>query len=202
MEPEIGWNSPNGLLTSASGATHTENRVCELPAAAHVHVDDIRRLVFIFPICSQLPQSVEGQPVMFDGRTGIVACAGEYPDAASPEAHWESVLSRRRSFRAIPRPRLRLDEYSSHRGADPDGIYSIEAALIQSYGFDRSAFRCPQGTWVGQDRPDLLAGAGRRLPRIAPGRRVRRRRIASPTHRSVGRQPHHATTLKPREIPA
>jgi enediyne polyketide synthase len=99
----------------------------------------------------------------------IVGMACRYPDARTPEELWQTVLARRRAFRRLPEERLRLEGYSAAYDADPDGIYPIEAAVLEDYAFDRARFRIPTGAvasadlthWLALDvATDALADAG------------------------------------------
>lgn len=112
----------------------------------------------------------------------IVGMACRYPDARSPDDLWDNVLAQRRAFRRIPSERLRLDDYLSADRNAPDRTYSVEAALIENYEFDRVRFRVA-GTsfrsadlahWVALDVADraLTDGGfsnGEGLPREATG---------------------------------
>ena len=86
----------------------------------------------------------------------VVAAACEFPDASTPQALWQLVLHGRQCFRRFPPERLPLGDY--FRGEDdPDGIYPIEAALIEGYAFDRSRFMVPRSSFAAPDispRPD------------------------------------------------
>ncbi len=87
----------------------------------------------------------------------IVAATCEFPDAAHPAALWELSLARRRCFRRLPPERLRLDEYAREAGDNPDGIYAIEAALLEGYHFDRALHRVPQSSFQVTDMAHWLA---------------------------------------------
>ena len=99
----------------------------------------------------------------------IVGMACRYPDARSPEELWETVLARRRAFRALPEERLRLTDYVPRGADDPDSIYPIEVATLEDYAFDRARFRVPGSVvavtdlahWLALDvATDALADAG------------------------------------------
>ncbi|HSG41063.1 MAG TPA: beta-ketoacyl synthase N-terminal-like domain-containing protein, partial [Thermoanaerobaculia bacterium] len=86
----------------------------------------------------------------------IVGMACRYPDAKTPGELWENVLARRRAFRPIPPERLRMEDYLNGEG-DPDGLYSIEAALLEGYEFDRVRFRVAGRTYRATDLAHWLA---------------------------------------------
>ena len=86
----------------------------------------------------------------------IVAAACEFADARTPQALWQLALHGRQCFRRFPPERLPLSDY--FRGEDdPDGIYPIEAALIEGYTFDRSRFVVPRSSFVATDMAHWLA---------------------------------------------
>lgn len=87
----------------------------------------------------------------------IVGMACIYPDAPTPAALWENVLAQRRSFRRIPRERLRVEDYFSSDATIPDSIYATEAALIRDFEFDRQKFRVAGGTFRSADMAHWLA---------------------------------------------
>ncbi|MCU6501676.1 SDR family NAD(P)-dependent oxidoreductase [Rugamonas sp. A1-17] len=82
-----------------------------------------------------------------------MAC--EFPDSRTPGELWDTVLQARRCFRAIPRERLDLSDYAAE--GDPDGIYPIEAGLLEGYQFDRERFRIPLSTFERTDMAHWLA---------------------------------------------
>ncbi len=86
----------------------------------------------------------------------IVGMACRYPDARNPGELWENVLARRRAFRPIPPERLRMADYLNGPG-DPDGLYPIEAALLEGYEFDRVRFRVAGRTYRATDLAHWLA---------------------------------------------
>ena len=99
----------------------------------------------------------------------IVGMACRYPDARTPEELWQTVLARRRAFRRLPEERLRLQDYAAAYEDDPDGIYPIEAAVLEDYVFERARFRIPAAAvasadlthWLALDvATDALADAG------------------------------------------
>lgn len=87
-------------------------------------------------------------------RVAVVAMACEFPEAQSPEELWTTVLHGRRCFRAIPDERLVMADYAQ---ADSDGIYPIEAGLLEGYAFDRARFRVPHSAFVRTDMAHWLA---------------------------------------------
>lgn len=103
-------------------------------------------------------------------RVAIVAMACEFPDSRTPGELWDTVLDARRCFRAIPRERLDLSDYAA--ADDPDGIYPIEAGLLEGYRFDRERFRIPLSTFERTDMAHWLAldVATRALSALAPAR--------------------------------
>ncbi|HYN22435.1 MAG TPA: type I polyketide synthase, partial [Thermoanaerobaculia bacterium] len=91
------------------------------------------------------------------GGIAIVGMACRYPGARTPAELWENVLARRRAFRRMPAERLRLEDYLSGDPADPDGIYSTEAALIEDWELDRVRFRIAGSTYRTADLAHWLA---------------------------------------------
>jgi len=87
----------------------------------------------------------------------IVGMACQYPDADSPRALWENILSRRRAFRRFPKERLDLDDYFSPNRAMADAIYVTEGAFIEGYEFDRVKFRVAGPTYRSADLVHWLA---------------------------------------------
>ncbi len=77
--------------------------------------------------------------------------------ARTPAELWENVLARRKAFRRMPPERLRLEDYLALDTADPDGIYSTEAAVIEDYEFDRVRFRVAGSTYRAADLAHWLA---------------------------------------------
>ncbi len=112
----------------------------------------------------------------------IVGMACRYADAASPTQLWENGLARRRSFRKIPAERLRVEDYFSADRNAPDHTYSLHAALIEGYEFDRVRFQIAADTFKSTDPAHWLAldvaaqalddagfGGGDGLPRETTG---------------------------------
>ncbi len=87
----------------------------------------------------------------------IVGLACRYPDARNPGELWENVLARRRAFRRVPPERLRLEDYTGGGTEDPDGLYPIEAALLEGWDFDRVRFRVAGRTYRSADAAHWLA---------------------------------------------
>lgn len=87
----------------------------------------------------------------------IVGMACEYPDASNPKELWENVISRRRSFRKIPKERLNLKDYFSTDRSQIDKTYSNKAALIKNYSFDRVKFKISGPTYKNTDLTHWLA---------------------------------------------
>ncbi|TFI41849.1 hypothetical protein E4O93_22835, partial [Diaphorobacter sp. DS2] len=87
----------------------------------------------------------------------IVGMACEYPDASNPKELWENVISRRRSFRKIPKERLNLKDYFSPDKSEVDKTYSNKAALIKDYSFDRVKFKISGPTYKNTDLTHWLA---------------------------------------------
>jgi enediyne polyketide synthase len=93
---------------------------------------------------------------MGDG-IAIVGMACRYAGASSPAELWENVLAGRREFRRIPAERLRLADYLSADPADPDGLYSTEAAVLAGWELDRVRFRVAGSTYRVTDLAHWLA---------------------------------------------
>src|SRR5215212_2119147 len=87
----------------------------------------------------------------------IVGMACRYPDANSPAELWDNVLAQRRAFRRMPPERLRYEDYLSADGHAPDRTYSVEAALLEGYEFDRVRFRVAGSTFRSADLAHWLA---------------------------------------------
>ena len=86
----------------------------------------------------------------------VVAAACEFPDARTPQELWNLALHGRQCFRRFPRERLALTDYARDDD-DPDGIYAIEAALIEGYAFDRSRFVVPMSSYAATDMAHWMA---------------------------------------------
>ena len=112
----------------------------------------------------------------------IVGMACVYADARTPAELWENVLAQRRAFRRIPAQRLNLEDYASPDRDAPDRTYGTQAAVIDSYEFDRVRFRVAGSTYRATDLTHWLAldvatqaladagfADGQRLPRATTG---------------------------------
>ncbi len=86
----------------------------------------------------------------------IVGMACRYPDARAPSELWENVLARRRAFRRIPPERLRIEDYLTGPG-DPDGLYAMEAAVLEGWELDRVRYRVAGPTFRSADLAHWLA---------------------------------------------
>jgi enediyne polyketide synthase len=84
-----------------------------------------------------------------------MAC--RYPDANTPAELWENALAQRRAFRRIPSLRLRLGDYFSSDHSAPDRVYSLQAAVLEGYEFDRVRFRISGSTYRAVDIAHWLA---------------------------------------------
>ncbi len=84
-----------------------------------------------------------------------MACV--YPDARTPGELWENVLAQRRAFRPLPPERLRKEDYWSPDRQSPDRSYTVQAAVIDGYKFDRVAFRVAGSTFRSGDLAHWLA---------------------------------------------
>jgi enediyne polyketide synthase len=87
----------------------------------------------------------------------IVGLACRFPEAASPAELWDNVLSQRRSFRRLPRARLRAEDYLCDDPAAPDAVYTWVAAVLAGYEFDRVRFRISGNTYRATDISHWLA---------------------------------------------
>jgi len=115
-------------------------------------------------------------------RIAIVGMACEYPDARSPLALWEMVLAKRRAFRQLPACRLRSADYLSLDRAAPDTTYTVQAAVLDGWAFDRERFHVTGQAYRAADLAHWLAldvaaraladagfAAGVHLPRSSTG---------------------------------
>lgn len=89
-------------------------------------------------------------------RIAVVAAACEYPEARTPHELWQVALHGRQCFRRFPSERLSMADYFRGNG-DPDGVYPIEAALIEGYSFDRERFLIPRALFKGTDMAHWMA---------------------------------------------
>src|SRR5581483_9368809 len=87
----------------------------------------------------------------------IVGMACRYPNANSPAELWENVLSQRRAFRRIPAERLRFEDYFSADRSASDRVYSLQAAVIEGYEFNRVRFRISGSAFRSVDIAHWLA---------------------------------------------
>ncbi len=111
----------------------------------------------------------------------IVGMACRFPDANSPAELWENVLAQRRAFRRLPPERLNFEDYFSPDPATLDRTYTMEAAVIRDYEFDRVRFRvsgpmyrtADLAHWLALDvASEALADAGFRDGRGLPRERT------------------------------
>jgi len=86
----------------------------------------------------------------------IIGMACRYADARSPCELWENTLAKRQAFRAIPKERLRVEDYKPATAAG-DSIYCTTAALLEDYEFDRSRFRISAEAFKSTDMTHWLA---------------------------------------------
>src|SRR5947207_5089487 len=87
----------------------------------------------------------------------IVGLACRYPDASSPAEIWENALAQRRAFRRIPSERLNAADYYSSDPNAPDRTYSITAAVIEDYEFDRVKYKVSGAAYRSADLAHWLA---------------------------------------------
>ncbi|MET9428706.1 SDR family NAD(P)-dependent oxidoreductase [Streptomyces sp. NPDC003036] len=100
------------------------------------------------------PYDTEGT----DGTAlAIVGMACRYPDAERPDRLWEMALEQRRAFRRLPAERMDPDDYYDRDPAAPDKTYSLYAAVLEGWAFDRSAFRIPGPVFRAGDPAHWLA---------------------------------------------
>ncbi|MFG3503962.1 SDR family NAD(P)-dependent oxidoreductase [Streptomyces sp. NPDC047821] len=92
-----------------------------------------------------------------DRAVAIVGMACRYPDADRPERLWETVLEQRRTFRRLPEERLDTDDYYDPDPTAADTTYSLYAAVLEGWTFDRSAFRVPGPVYRAGDPAHWLA---------------------------------------------
>ena len=86
----------------------------------------------------------------------VLASSCEFAQARTPQQLWQLALHGRQCFRRLPPQRLPMARYL--RGDDdPDGLYPIEAALIEGYAFDRERFLVPLSAFEGTDLTHWLA---------------------------------------------
>lgn len=98
-----------------------------------------------------------------DQGIAMVGMACRYAGARSPAELWENVLAGRREFRRIPPERLRIEDYLAadpndpDNPADPDTLYSSEAAVLSGWELDRVRFRVAGSTYRVTDVAHWLA---------------------------------------------
>ncbi|MGH3950226.1 MAG: beta-ketoacyl synthase N-terminal-like domain-containing protein, partial [Pseudonocardiaceae bacterium] len=88
-------------------------------------------------------------------RIAIVGMACRYPDAATPDELWQTVLAKRRAFRRIPESRLARG-YRDPAGS-PDSTYATRAAVLRDWTFDREHFGVPGPLYRAADHTHWLA---------------------------------------------
>jgi enediyne polyketide synthase len=87
----------------------------------------------------------------------IVGLACLYPEARTPVELWENVLAQRQAFRRLPPERLRAEDYFSADPHSEDKTYSVQAALIEGYEFDRLGFNVAGPTFRSADLAHWVA---------------------------------------------
>jgi enediyne polyketide synthase len=87
----------------------------------------------------------------------IVGMACRFPDASSPAELWRNVLAGRRSFRRLPDERLRAQDYLADDPAADDRTYSVRAAVLDGWTFDRVRFNVSGPTFRSTDLAHWLA---------------------------------------------
>ncbi|MER8470454.1 SDR family NAD(P)-dependent oxidoreductase [Mesorhizobium sp. M1328] len=90
-------------------------------------------------------------------RIAICSLSCRFPDAASPAELWQNAMEGRRSFRAIPKQRLDLDQYAECILGEADSIVAVKAGLLTGWEFDRARFRVPLTTFEATDLAHWLA---------------------------------------------
>ncbi|HET6210733.1 MAG TPA: SDR family NAD(P)-dependent oxidoreductase, partial [Jatrophihabitans sp.] len=85
----------------------------------------------------------------------VVGLACHYPDADSPAELWQTVLDRRRTFRAVPTERLSADYLGEPD--DPDRTYLRSMAVLRGWQFDRRRFQVPAAVHRAVDPAHWLA---------------------------------------------
>lgn len=88
-------------------------------------------------------------------RIAIVGMACRYPDANGPAQLWQTVLGRRRGFRAIPGNRLSSAYVGSRQ--EPDRTYVTHAGLLRDWEFDRTRFGIGGALYRATDETHWLA---------------------------------------------
>ncbi|MEV0155846.1 type I polyketide synthase [Micromonospora sp. NPDC050686] len=90
-------------------------------------------------------------------RIALVGMACRYPDATNPKELFDNAIAGRRAFRRLPDVRMRLADYWDPDPSTPDRFYAREAAVIDSYEFDRVAYRVAGSTYRSTDLTHWLA---------------------------------------------
>ncbi|MGQ5260842.1 SDR family NAD(P)-dependent oxidoreductase [Micromonospora sp. ZYX-F-536] len=90
-------------------------------------------------------------------RIAVVGMACRYPDATSPTELWENIVAGRRAFRRLPDVRMNLADYWDPDPTTPDRFYARNAAVIEGYEFDRSAYKIPGSAFRSTDLTHWLA---------------------------------------------
>jgi enediyne polyketide synthase len=94
---------------------------------------------------------------MSAARVAVVGMSCRYPDADSPDQLWENVLAGRRAFRRMPDERMSLQDYYDPDPKVPDKFYSLKAAVIEGFEFDRVKYRIAGSTYRATDLTHWLA---------------------------------------------
>lgn len=89
-------------------------------------------------------------------RVAVVGAACEFPEGRSPQELWSTVLHGRRCFRLLPPERIALADYLAPE-VGADGLYALEAAILEGYRFDRERFRVPKSSFERTDMSHWLA---------------------------------------------
>ncbi len=87
----------------------------------------------------------------------VVGMACRYPDATSPKELFDNALAGRRAFRRLPDVRMRLEDYWDPDPKAADRFYARNAAVIDSYEFDRVAYKVAGSTYRSTDLTHWLA---------------------------------------------
>lgn len=90
-------------------------------------------------------------------QIAVVGIACRYPGANSARELMENILAGRRYFREIPPERWRLSDYYDADRSKPDKTYCKQAAVLEGFEFNASAFRIPQSTYHATDLAQWLA---------------------------------------------
>ena len=90
-------------------------------------------------------------------RIAVVGMACRYPDATSPKELFDNAVAGRRAFRRLPDVRMRLEDYWDPDPRTPDRFYARNAAVIDSYEFDRIAYKVAGSTYRSTDLTHWLA---------------------------------------------